>query len=287
MSGDFDSEKCYPVAGEECSGLGAAERELRKRFQKRFFADAVELDHAAALFELVPESQLFVKDRDSRFVYASSSFVEDLGLEDPLELVSTGDGDHFPPAIAEGFVRDDRRVLETGRPIEEKLEIRYRPTAGLAWFLTTKHPVVGSSGTIIGLVGITRSRLESGDPERMVAPPTGDERLFRAIEFISDHPCRTPTNGDIAEAADLSERQLNRLFHEAFQMTPRQFSSIVRLYLASRRLTESDDPIVEIALECGFSDQSSFTSNFRKFTGLTPRRFRKRWQGTDRRRPER
>jgi AraC-like DNA-binding protein len=41
-------------------------------------------------------------------------------------------------------------------------------------------------------------------------------------------------------------------------------------------LLSSKEPISEIALQCGFCDQSYFTRQFSHFFGLTPKRYRDR-----------
>jgi AraC-like DNA-binding protein len=54
----------------------------------------------------------------------------------------------------------------------------------------------------------------------------------------------------------------------------------LRLQLARRQLTESNDPVGTIAQACGFYDQSHFTRAFKKYTGLTPLAYRRQaWQG--------
>ncbi len=47
-----------------------------------------------------------------------------------------------------------------------------------------------------------------------------------------------------------------------------------RLDEAMRRLDDTDLPITTIASECGYYDQSSFTRQFRRATGLTPGTYR-------------
>ena len=45
---------------------------------------------------------------------------------------------------------------------------------------------------------------------------------------------------------------------------------------ALRRLRETADPIAMIALDCGYSDQSAFTRQFKAAVGLTPQQYRRR-----------
>jgi hypothetical protein len=41
-----------------------------------------------------------------------------------------------------------------------------------------------------------------------------------------------------------------------------------------RLLLETDDPIATIALECGYTDQSAFTRQFRQTLGMSPSKYR-------------
>jgi AraC-like DNA-binding protein len=48
----------------------------------------------------------------------------------------------------------------------------------------------------------------------------------------------------------------------------------VRLRRAADWLTRSDKPVIEIALDLGYTDASNFTRAFRRQTGVSPQRFR-------------
>jgi transcriptional regulator GlxA family with amidase domain len=48
----------------------------------------------------------------------------------------------------------------------------------------------------------------------------------------------------------------------------------LRVDLAERHLRQTDRSIAAIALETGYSDQSAFTRQFRRATGLSPREYR-------------
>ena len=61
-------------------------------------------------------------------------------------------------------------------------------------------------------------------------------------------------------------------------MTPMQYVLRVRINAASEALTTSDRTIAEIAVACGFYDQSYFTKQFRRQFGHTPTAYRERYQ---------
>ncbi len=239
--------------------------------QSRFFARMGEPQEFRRLFEHLPGVYFFVKDENSRLIAASRSILERFGLKNESELIGTTDHDYFPPEVADGFIRDDQGVLKSGQPLLNRLEIWYNEQRILDWFITTKLPVHGRDGSIIGLMGITHSY----EGRRVSYAPFSN--VSKAVEYIRNNFQSKLTNPGLAKAAGLSERQLNRKFHEAFGMTPYEFITRTRIQGASEALARSDAPIVQIAVEFGFCDQSAFTLQFRKHTGITPKQFRRRY----------
>lgn len=57
-------------------------------------------------------------------------------------------------------------------------------------------------------------------------------------------------------------------------MSPLQLLHKLRLDEAIRLLRETTRPIGEIALHTGWCDQSAFTRNFSRYTGISPGRYR-------------
>jgi AraC-like DNA-binding protein len=47
-----------------------------------------------------------------------------------------------------------------------------------------------------------------------------------------------------------------------------------RLRQAARRLVEGDQPITDVAFDCGFADLSNFVRSFHRAAGVSPRAFR-------------
>lgn len=82
-----------------------------------------------------------------------------------------------------------------------------------------------------------------------------------------------PTRADIAEALRLSEKTLQRRLR-AEQTTFQELLDEVRRELAINYLRDSRASVCDVTFRLGFSDQSSFTRAFRRWTGLTPGQFR-------------
>ncbi len=100
-------------------------------------------------------------------------------------------------------------------------------------------------------------------------------RLHRAKDFIDScyqQPIQLP---QIARIAQLSRYHFLRLFKTAFNETPYQYLTHRRLETARTLLAKTDLPITQVCYEAGFEDLSSFGRLFRRFSGLSPKAFRR------------
>lgn len=79
----------------------------------------------------------------------------------------------------------------------------------------------------------------------------------------------------LAKALDLSRARFFRAFRETAGVSPHQWMQERRIERARALMRAGPDrPLAEIALDCGFCDQSHFTRAFRKATGVSPGRWR-------------
>ena len=97
-----------------------------------------------------------------------------------------------------------------------------------------------------------------------------DRRLVKAISFMEQSIEAPLPLAQIADLAGLSTRQLQRLFRTELARTPEQFFVEMRLRAASDLLTHTDDSIGDIALQCGFGNQSHFARTFQTNFGQRP-----------------
>jgi AraC-like DNA-binding protein len=93
-----------------------------------------------------------------------------------------------------------------------------------------------------------------------------------AVEFALDRFRRVPSALSVAEVArgtGWSERRLCQLFREQVGLTPKVWCRIQRFQRAVRLLYRGADvPWPELALDCGYYDQSHFANEFRAFSGI-------------------
>ncbi len=217
----------------------------------------------------LPGVCFFAKDRAGNIISASAAMVRRFGLRSLDELVGKGDRDFFPPHIAKGIVEDDRRVMETGQPIIGRVEVLFDENRILDWYTTNKFPLLAMDGSVVGVMGTTH-----GLGERR-GTFLSNARIRRAVEHIQTHYARKLSIGALAALCPLSERQFRRQFHQVFEMSPQEFIHKTRVQAGCKLLKQEDTPISEVAVACGFCDQSSFTHYFRRYLGITPLQFRK------------
>ena len=112
----------------------------------------------------------------------------------------------------------------------------------------------------------------SGFIDRSAAPST----LDRAREYLHDRISEDVSLDDLGTATGLTKFHLLRAFRNRFGLPPHAYQLQQRVLRAKRLLRSS--PPSDVALECGFSDQSHFTRVFRAHTGTTPRVYAKQFR---------
>lgn len=81
---------------------------------------------------------------------------------------------------------------------------------------------------------------------------------------------------DMAAQADLSPSHFSRLFKQTIGKSPYQFLMAYRIEQAKKMLDNSNTLMIDIAFNCGFSDQAHFSRVFKKIEGLTPKKYRQK-----------
>jgi AraC-like DNA-binding protein len=102
------------------------------------------------------------------------------------------------------------------------------------------------------------------------------EAVERARAFLQRSHRRPVTCEDAARAAGVSAPRLHALFAQWMGMGPGRYLTEIRLGHARDRLAGADDPVAQIALDAGFSEQSAFSRAFRRRYGESPAAYRRR-----------
>ncbi|WP_250657136.1 helix-turn-helix transcriptional regulator [Alkalimarinus coralli] len=95
----------------------------------------------------------------------------------------------------------------------------------------------------------------------------------RVKEYIQQHSNRALHLSELAEIAGLSDYHFLRMFKESTGFTPSDYVTHIRIEKSKQALS-GQQPLAQVALDSGFSNQSHFTRTFKKWVGMTPGAFR-------------
>ncbi|HXN49206.1 MAG TPA: PAS domain-containing sensor histidine kinase, partial [Bryobacteraceae bacterium] len=169
---------------------------LRRRVRQQ----TSELRGSRQMLQLVLDhipQRVFWKDCEGRFLGCNKACANDVGAPTPQDLVGKTVYDISQwRANADLYTADDRRVMDTG---EEKIGYE-EPIVGLdgeqRWARTSKVPLPGSIGGVVGILGtyedITESKRTAEKLERYgVELAETNEELRRFTQIVS-HDLRAP-----------------------------------------------------------------------------------------------
>ncbi len=99
---------------------------------------------------------------------------------------------------------------------------------------------------------------------------TRSPHLTRAIAIMEDN-IETPIAPiGIAMLLGISSRQLERLFGKYLNTSPKRYMVEMRLHRARNLIVQTEQPIAQIAMACGFNSTSHFSKVFRSQFGISP-----------------
>ncbi|NBB97763.1 MAG: helix-turn-helix domain-containing protein [Alphaproteobacteria bacterium] len=99
-------------------------------------------------------------------------------------------------------------------------------------------------------------------------------KLARVIEIMESHIEDPISPSDLAEAVDMSTRQLERLFRRYLNRSPKRYYMELRLERARNLLMQTDMSVINVALAAGFTSPSHFSKCYRAHYDTTPYRER-------------
>jgi len=239
--------------------------------QREFFSRVGDSRQLLQLVDALHGIHVFIKDHLCRHIAVSQKFAERLGLKSASEMIGRTNYDFYPQLIADKFAVDDQHILTTGEPLLNIVEMLPSACGGFDWITTNKMPIFDGKGRVIGIMGTLQSH---GDYFRPWAQGAG---VGKAAEYIQAHFREAVDLKHLTKAAGLSQRHLNRKFHEVFGMSAQDFWINTRIQRSCDALTGTAKNIAEIAQEFGFCDQSAFSRQFRQRTGLSPLEYRRRY----------
>ncbi|HIS91946.1 MAG TPA: helix-turn-helix domain-containing protein [Candidatus Alectryocaccomicrobium excrementavium] len=128
---------------------------------------------------------------------------------------------------------------------------------------------------VIGLLASYTERMR-GDGGRRTASANSAASMdiARSMEYIRSHLGEKLSINDLAQMANMSRSTYLRHFRCVSGSTPNAFIQLCRISYARRLLCYSQMSMTDIALECGFFDNSHFSRTFTAYEGMSPTDFR-------------
>jgi AraC family transcriptional regulator len=100
-------------------------------------------------------------------------------------------------------------------------------------------------------------------------------QLARALELFETNFDRTIRLDDVADAVRMSKSHLSRAFSGSVGEPPARYLRRYRVKRAQEMMLSTRKSLSEIALNCGFADQSHLTRTFRRMVGVSPAAWRR------------
>jgi len=165
------------------------------------------------------------------------------------------------------------RMREHGVPIDQPLE---SDDPGLVALTSRLVPQIGrrAPGSRLVIESLTAEIL--GRMGRAAAPRERHmpKWMCDVGDLVDADLMQPPDLAAIATAAGVHPVYLAQAFRRFRGCSLGEYARRRRLEHARRLVAAGHLPLVEVASEAGFSDQSHFTRTFKRFTGLTPRQYR-------------
>lgn len=101
-------------------------------------------------------------------------------------------------------------------------------------------------------------------------------QLERVIDYMQANFSHDLSILDLATLTRMSESHFSRSFKQSMGIAPYQYLMQQRVGRAKQLLKQQAISISDIALNCGFANQTHLTKVFRQMTGMTPKAYQKR-----------
>jgi AraC-like DNA-binding protein len=221
-----------------------------------------------SLFDHLADVVYFIKNSEGQYLVVNQTLVARCGMKQKSQLLGRKPSDVLRPPLGARYAEQDAQVLSSGQPLISQLELHLYPSRETGWCLTTKLPLRNRSGKVVGLVGVSQDLklpdLEGGE----------FQQLAQAISYAKTYLSQSPDVLQLASIAGLSRYQLDRRMQRVFGLTTGQWLLKLRIDQAQHELRTTNATIASIALDVGYSDQSAFTRQFNRTTGMSPKDYR-------------
>jgi PAS domain S-box-containing protein len=192
---------------------------------------------------------VWLKDANGRFQKVNSKFLNACGVSDISMLIGKTDFDIWPQELAEKYVKDDQKVMNSGKSYITEEVILDKDK--YLWFETFKTPVFNENGKVIGTTGYSFdiSERKTAEQELINAKEKAEESDKLKTAFLQNmsHEIRTPLNAICGFSDMLAEPEFSKEkiinFVSIIQNSSKQLLSIVSNILTISTLETKQEKV--------------------------------------------
>ena len=111
---------------------------------------------------------------------------------------------------------------------------------------------------------------ELPEEDNNIVKGTNMSQIATALDYMNKHYSESIKAGELSELCNMSETHFRRLFESYINMPPMEYLNLIRVQKACELMKKTNEPMELIAQKCGFTTQSTFNRNFRKFLDTSP-----------------
>ena len=184
------------------------------------------------LLDNIPDS-IYFKDAESHFMRISRAMAQKFGMTSADNAIGKTDADIFTTEHAVSARADELKIMQTGKPLVERIEKETWPDREDTWCMSTKLPLKDESGDIIGTFGISRdiTELIRSQKELRKARDVANQANEAKSNFLANmsHEIRTPMNAIIGMSELLAQTDLTKEQRDYNNLVCESADSLLRL----------------------------------------------------------
>jgi len=241
-------------------------------FQRRFFKEAgPNIEILRQMADSMPDVRFNIVDCENRVVAFNKANCANCNFRDESEIVGRRIEDAFPAVLADAYIQLYTEVRESGIPVRDRL-CAHGSDRSTELRVTNVFPVRNGDSKIIGTAAFYRPVSNSD------ITPEWYGALKKTIAYIDAHYKEKIPLSTLAATTSMGTSTFRRVFTERLSISPGEYISTIRINHARRLLTETSLTVEQIAVECGFFDQSHMTKLFKSLRHMTPGEYRRQFR---------
>jgi PAS domain S-box-containing protein len=138
--------------------MARKEREMKQRYDEiEKLSKDLEMEHAmfTGLMDLLAD-RITIKDKDGRYLRVNKTKADSFATQGILDIAGKSDADLYSKEHFERSIAEERRIMQTGKPVLNKEDKIVMPDGRVVWGATSRAPFKNENGEMLGTLVVTR-----------------------------------------------------------------------------------------------------------------------------------